>query len=398
MTFDYSADDLAFADDVRNFIRANLDENVRRKVLSGLVPLRGEREKWQKSLVARGWGAPGWPVEHGGTGWSVVRRHIFDEVLTEEGAPGFPVFGMTMLAPVLMRFGTEQQKRDIIPGILNMDNFWCQGFSEPGAGSDLAGVRCTARLEDGNWIINGQKIWTTLAHEADRIFMLVRTSQAEKKQLGLSILLLDMATPGITVRPIITIDNHHEVNEVFFDDVKVPQANIIGEEGKGWTYAKYLLGHERTSIARIGQSRRELRRLAATAAAVPWRGGTVAQAPWFKRRHAEIEIRHRILEATTLRLLALVADGGKSGSEANLLKIHGSEVQQDLAELWLDVVGEYGFAYGEGARSAVAHLGEVVPWEADYAAGGHFNSRKLSIYGGSNEIQRNIVAKAALGL
>jgi alkylation response protein AidB-like acyl-CoA dehydrogenase len=395
MAFDYSADDLRFADEVRAFIRVNLDDGVRRKILAGLLPTRAEREKWQKSLFARGWAAPSWPVEFGGTGWSVVRRHIFDEVLTEEGAPGFPVFGMSMLAPVLMRFGTERQKREILPGILNMDDFWCQGFSEPGAGSDLAGVRSTARLEDGFWIINGQKIWTTLAHEANKIFVLVRTSVAEKKQLGLSILLLDMATTGITVRPIITIDNHHEVNEVFFDEVRVPAENIIGEEGLGWTYAKYLLGHERTSIARIGQSRRELKRLAATAAKVPWRGETVSQAPWFKRRHAQIEIRHRILEATTLRLLAMVAEGGKPGSEANLLKIHGSEVQQDLAELWMDVVGEYGFAYGQ---AAIAHLGEMVPWEADYVAGSYFNSRKLSIYGGSNEIQRNIIAKSALGL
>jgi len=396
MTFDYTADDLQFADEVRNFIRANLDDVVRKKVLSGIVPSRSERQKWQKSLVERGWGAPSWPTEFGGTGWSVVRRHIFDEVLTEEGAPGFPVFGMMMLGPVLMRFGTERQKRDILPGILNMDHFWCQGFSEPGAGSDLAGVRTTARLENGSWIINGQKIWTTLAHEADKIFVLVRTSEAAKKQLGLSILLVDMDTPGITVRPIITIDDHHEVNEVFFDDVKVPAENIIGEEGLGWTYAKYLLGHERTSIARIGQSRRELKRLAATAATIPWRDETVGQAPWFRRRHAQIEIRHRILEATTLRLLAMVAEGGKPGSEANLLKIHGSEVQQDIAELWMDVVGEYGFAYGQGETAAFAQLG--VPWEADYVAGSYFNGRKISIYGGSNEIQRNIIAKSALGL
>ena len=395
MAFDYSPQDLQFADDVRAFIQANLDAGVRKKILSGMLPTRSEREKWQKSLYARGWAAPSWPVEFGGTGWTVVQRHIFDEVLTEEGAPGFPVFGMSMLAPVLMRFGTERQKREILPAILTMDDFWCQGFSEPGAGSDLAGVRSTARLEDGFWIINGQKIWTTLAHEANKIFVLVRTSVAEKKQLGLSILLLDMDTPGVTVRPIITIDNHHEVNEVFFDDVKVPAENIIGEEGLGWTYAKYLLGHERTSIARIGQSRRELKRLAATASTIPWRGGTISQAPWFKRRHAQIEIRHRILEATTLRLLAMVAEGGKPGSEANLLKIHGSEVQQDLAELWMDVVGEYGFAYGQ---DAIAHLGEMVPWEADYVAGAYFNSRKLSIYGGSNEIQRNIIAKSALGL
>lgn len=398
MSFELTEAQRAFADEARAFIAANLDPAVKHKILSGQMPTRAEREIWQKRLAAKGWGAPAWPVEHGGTGWSVIERHIFDEVLTEEGAPGFPVFGMSMLAPVLMRFGTAEQKAQILPGILSMDDFWCQGFSEPEAGSDLASLKARARLEGDEWVINGQKIWTTLAHEANRIFLLVRTSDAAKKQLGLSILLVDMDTPGIEVRPIITIDNHHEVNEVFFNDVRIPAGNIVGEEGMGWSYAKYLLGHERTSIARIGQSRRELRRLKAAAATIPWRGGTVAQADWFRRRHAEIEIRHQILEATTLRVLAQVAQGGKTGAEANLLKVHGSEVQLDLAELWVDVVGDYGFAYQQLASPAGAHLAEAMPWQADYVAGAYFNSRKVAIYGGSNDIQRNIVAKAALGL
>ena len=398
MSYLYSKQDRAFAAEARDFIRANLDPEVKSKILSGRQPTRAEREAWQKCLANKGWGAPSWPVEHGGTGWSVVQKHLFDEVLSEEGAPGFPVFGMTMLAPVLMKFGTQRQKDELLPAILNMDNFWCQGFSEPEAGSDLASLKAKARLEGDHWVINGQKIWTTLAHEADKIFLLVRTSDAPTKQLGLSILLLDMGTPGITVRPIITIDGHHEVNEVFFDDVRVSATSIIGEEGEGWTYAKYLLGHERTSIARIGQSRRELRRLQATAAQVPWRGQSVANAEWFKRRHAAIEIRHRILETTTLRLLERVAAGTKSGSGANLLKVHGSEIQMDLAELWMDVIGEYSFVCAQSGAPASAHLAEVAPWEADYVSGAYFNSRKLAIYGGSNEIQRNIIAKTALGL
>ncbi|TAJ74194.1 MAG: pimeloyl-CoA dehydrogenase large subunit [Sphingobium sp.] len=398
MAYQYTRQDLAFAEEARQFIRTNLDAGVKRKILSNQLPTRAEREAWQKCLAAKGWGAPSWPVEYGGTGWNVVQRHLFDEVLTEEGAPGYPVFGMTMLAPVLMRFGTQQQKDEILPAILSMDNFWCQGFSEPDAGSDLASLKARARLEGNEWVINGQKIWTTLAHEADKIFLLVRTSDAPKKQLGLSILLLDMDTPGVTVRPIITIDGHHEVNEVFFDDVRVSKDSMIGEEGKGWTYAKYLLGHERTSIARIGQSRRELGRLRATAAKVPWKGGTLAEAEHFRRRHAQIAIRHRVLEETTLRLLEKVAAGETSGAEANLLKIHGSEIQLDLAELWMDVVGAYSFAYAQAGVPAGAHLEQVAPWEADYVAGAYFNSRKVAIYGGSNEIQRNIIAKAELGL
>lgn len=394
----YDPEGIAFAEEARNFIRSNLDPKMRIKVLSGQIPTREERTIWQKLLVSKGWGAPAWPVEYGGTGWSVIKRHIFDEVLSEEGAPGFPVFGMTMLAPVLMQFGTEKQKKEYLKPILEMENVWCQGFSEPEAGSDLASIKMKARLENNEWIINGQKTWTTLAHEADKIFLLARTSDAPKRQMGVSILLADMNTPGITVRPIITIEGHHEVNEVFFDDVRIPAENIIGEEGKGWGYAKFLLGHERTSIARIGQSKRELTRLRNAAAKVSWQDKTLMQAPWFLRRLAEIETRHRVLAETTLRLLATIAAGGKSGSEANLLKIHGTEIQQALTELWMEVTGIYGFAYGQFEASAGENLAEVASWEADYVAGAFFNNRKLSIYGGSNEIQRNIIAKHTLGL
>ena len=398
MAYHYTAADRAFADEAREFVQKNLDPEVKRKVLAGTLPSRDERSTWQKRLVARGWGAPSWPIEYGGTGWTVVQRHLFDEVLSEEGAPGFPIFGMAMLAPVLMRFGTQRQRDELLPAILNMDSFWCQGFSEPGAGSDLASLKARARREGDEWVINGQKIWTTLAHEADKMFMLVRTSEASKKQEGLSILLLDMGSPGIVVRPIITIDGHHEVNEVFFDDVRVSAESMIGEEGLGWTYAKYLLGHERTSIARIGQSRREIKRLHATAAQVPWRDTTVAGADWFRRRIARIQIRHKILEVTTLRVLDSVAAGANAGSGANLLKIHGSEIQMDLAELWIDVVGPHAFASKVVNAPPAVHLGEVVPWETDYVSAAYFNSRKLAIYGGSNEIQRNIIAKGELGL
>jgi alkylation response protein AidB-like acyl-CoA dehydrogenase len=394
----FSADELAFAEEVRAFVRASLDPVTRAKVLNGKLPSRAERVAWQGALVAKGWGAPAWPVEYGGPGWTVVQRHLYDEVLTEEGAPGAPVFGMGMLAPVLMKFGSEQQKQDLIPRILNIDDLWCQGFSEPEAGSDLAGLKTRAVLDGDEWVINGQKIWTTLAHIADKMFCLVRTSDEPKKQLGLSILLVDMNTPGIEVRPIILIDGEHEVNEVFLNDVRIPKANIIGEAGEGWTQAKYLLSHERTGIARIGQSRREIRRLKAIASREPTPTGTLIEDPAFRRLVAEIEIRLTGLELTTLRMLAALKAGAGPGTEANLLKIKGSEIQQDIAELMMDAVGDYAFAYDLHAWVDGRNDEPVGPPEAGPLAGVYFHQRKVSIYGGSNEVQRNILAKAALGL
>ncbi len=398
MNLSFSEEELAFAEDVRTFVRANLDPVTKAKMLNGKLPSRAERLAWQRALVGQGWGAPAWPVEYGGPGWTVVQRHLYDEVLTEEGAPGAPVFGMGMLAPVLMKFGSKQQKQELIPRILTMDDWWCQGFSEPEAGSDLASLKTRAVLDGDEWVINGQKIWTTLAHLADMMFCLVRTSDEPKKQLGLSILLVDMKTPGVEVRPIILIDGEHEVNEVFLNDVRIPKANIIGEPGEGWTQAKYLLSHERTGIARIGQSRREIRRLKGIASREPTPGGMLIDDPAFRRRIAEIEIRLTGLELTTLRMLAALKAGAGPGSEANLLKIKGSEIQQDISELMMDGVGDYAFAHDPHAWGVGRNDRPVGPPEAGPLAGVYFNTRKVSIYGGSNEIQRNILAKAALGL
>ena len=398
MNLSFSEDELAFAEEVRTFVRANLDPLTKAKMLNGKLPSRSERLAWQRALVERGWGAPAWPVEYGGPGWTVVQRHLYDEVLTEEGAPGAPVFGMGMLAPVLMKFGSDEQKQTLIPRILNMDDWWCQGFSEPEAGSDLASLKTRAVLDGDEWVINGQKIWTTLAHMADKMFCLVRTSDEPKKQLGLSILLVDMNAPGVEVRPIILIDGEHEVNEVFLNDVRIPKANIIGEAGLGWTQAKYLLSHERTGIARIGQSRREIRRLKGIASREPTPGGMLIDDPAFRRRIAAIEIRLTGLELTTLRMLAALKVGAGPGSEANLLKIKGSEIQQDISELMMDAVGDYAFAYDPHAWGDGRNDEPVGSPEAGPLAGVYFNTRKVSIYGGSNEIQRNILAKAALGL
>jgi alkylation response protein AidB-like acyl-CoA dehydrogenase len=394
----YGAQDLAFAEEVRAFVRTNLSPLTRDQVLHGKLPNRQERAVWQRALVAKGWGAPAWPVEYGGPGWTVVQRHLFDEVLTEEGAPASPVFGMGMLAPVLMKFGSQAQKDYFLPRILNVEDWWCQGFSEPGAGSDLASLKTRAVREGDQWVINGQKIWTTLAHVADWMFCLVRTSDEPKKQQGLSLLLVPMNTPGVTVRPIITIDDEHEVNEVFLEDVRIPAENIVGEPGKGWDYAKFLLSHERTGIARIGQSRREIRRLKALASEEPTPSGYLINDPGFRRKVAEIEIRLTALELTTLRMLEAIKGGAGPGTEANLLKIKGSEIQQDLSELMMDAVGRYAFAYDAHAWADGLHDDPVGPADAAPLAGSYFNTRKVSIYGGSNEIQRNILAKAALGL
>ncbi|MBN9480517.1 MAG: acyl-CoA dehydrogenase family protein [Bordetella sp.] len=394
----HDAKDIAFAEEVRAFVRENLCPLTRDQVLHGKLPRREQRLVWQRALVARGWGAPTWPVEYGGPGWTVVQRHLFDEVLTEEGAPAAPVFGMGMLAPVLMKFGSRSQKDRFLPRILNVEDWWCQGFSEPGAGSDLASLKTRAVRDGDEWVVNGQKIWTTLAHVADWMFCLVRTSDEPKKQLGLSLLLVPMSTPGVTVRPIITIDDEHEVNEVFLENVRIPAENVVGEPGKGWDYAKYLLSHERTGIARIGQSRREIRRLKALAADEPTPAGRLIDDRDFRTKVAEIEIRLTALELTTLRMLAAITGGAGPGAEANLLKIKGSEIQQDIAELMMDAVGRYALAYDAHAWSNGVHADPIGPADAAPLAGVYFNTRKVSIYGGSNEIQRNILAKSALGL
>lgn len=387
----------AFVEEVRAFTRDTLPETTRAKVLNGKLPDRDERTFWQRALVAKGWGAPAWPVAFGGTGWDVVRRHVFDEILAEEGAPNPPVFGMGMLAPVLMKFGSDAQKARFLPRILTMEDFWCQGFSEPGAGSDLASLKTRAERDGDHWRINGHKIWTTLAHVADWMFALVRTSQEDAKQKGLSIVLIDMRTPGITVRPIITIDGEHEVNEVFLDDVRIPAGNIIGEPGQGWTQARYLLSLERTGIARIGQSKREIARLKAFAARQRTPSGSLLDDPQFARRIARLEITLLALELTTLRMLGAMKAGDAPGPEANLLKIRGSELQQAITEAKLDAAGLQGFAYDPHAWSDGTHESPYGVPESSALAGTYFNTRKVSIYGGSNEIQRNILART-LGL
>jgi len=399
MELAYTDKEKAFRDEVRRFIREQLPSDLRDKVLTGKHLGKEDYLRWHRRLHERGWVAPNWPVEHGGPGWSPVERQIFADEMAEAGAPPVISFGPTMCGPVIMRFGSEWQKSFFLPRILSGEHIWCQGFSEPGSGSDLASLRTKAVRQGDHYVIEGQKTWTTAAHMADWIFVLVRTDpSARKQQEGISFILVDMKTPGITVRPIVTMDGSAEINETFFDAVKVPAQNLVGEENKGWTYAKFLLGNERVGIARVGACKRELTRLKEIAAAEPGDEGRLIDDPRFRDKIAQVEIDLMALEITNLRLIASLRDGRQPGAEPSILKIKGSEVQQRLSELMMEAVGPYAAPF---QREALEEGWNGEPIGPDYAtplAPTYFNNRKISIYGGSNEIQKNIVAKATLGL
>jgi alkylation response protein AidB-like acyl-CoA dehydrogenase len=397
MDLRYTPEELAFAEEVRAFVRDRLPASIGSKVLTGKRLTRQDHVTWQKILNERGWMAPGWPPEHGGTGWAPIQRHIFEDELAAAGAPPVISFGVNMVAPVILAFGSPDQKARYLPRILATDDWWCQGFSEPGSGSDLASLRTRAVLDGEDWVVNGQKTWTTLAQHADMIFCLVRTDPDAKKQEGISFLLIDMKSPGITVRPIITIDGEHEVNEVFFDDVRVPKENLVGEPGKGWTYAKYLLSHERTGIARVGQSKRELKRLKQIAAAEEADGTSLLDTKTFRDKIAALEIDLMGLEITNLRFIDAARKHGP-GTEASILKIKGSEIQQQLTELMMEAIGPYALPFDPDALDEGWNGEPIGPDYAAPLAPDYFNARKISIYGGSNEIQKNILAKAVLGL
>jgi alkylation response protein AidB-like acyl-CoA dehydrogenase len=398
MDLNYSAQDLAFRDEVRDFVRARLPHEISRKVLEHKRLDRDDYLRWQKILHAQGWMAPNWPVEHGGAGWNAVQQHIFDEECAEAGAPRIIPFGVNMVGPVIIAFGNAWQKQHYLPRILSSEDWWCQGYSEPGAGSDLASLKTRAERQGERYVVNGQKTWTTLAQYADMIFCLVRTASTGKRQEGISFLLIDMRTPGVTVRPIITLDGEHEVNEVWFENVEVPVENLVGEEGRGWTYAKFLLAHERSGIAGVGASKRELRMLKYIASQERRNGRPLIEDPRFRDRIARVEIDLMALEITNLRLLAAEREGRAPGAEVSMLKIKGTDIQQALTELMMDAIGPYALPHLPDAWGN-HWLGEHVgPEYAAPLAARYFNYRKVSIYGGSNEIQRNIVAQHILGL
>ncbi|HEY2863439.1 MAG TPA: acyl-CoA dehydrogenase family protein [Casimicrobiaceae bacterium] len=393
MDFDYSPEERAFRDEVRAWLSDHLPAAMRDKVVRYAPLGREDLLGWHRILAGRGWIAPSWPPEWGGTGWSVVQRYVFEEECGYAGAPPLVPFGLAMCAPVLLRFGTEAQKQRFLPRIYRGDDLWCQGYSEPGSGSDLASLRTRAIRRGDRYVVTGQKTWTTLAHLADWIFCLVRTEPAtERKQDGISFLLIDLKTPGIAIRPLPLMDGRHEVNEVFFDDVEVPIENRVHDEGKGWTVAKYLLGHERMNTARIGASKRELERLKVFAAGQFRNGRSLADDSRFRDKLSRVEIELMALAITNLRFLDGLRGGRAPGAEVSMLKIKGTEIQQALAELMLEAGGPRGQVLGpvDGSPSDDDFLAALAPR--------YCNMRKTTIYAGSNEIQRNIIAKHAFGL
>jgi len=394
MDINFSAEDLAFRDEVRDFFATEFDAETA-KQLSGVQTesYKPGIVKWQKKLNAKGWIAPGWPKEYGGTGWSATQKFIYE---TERGAAGIPdvvPFGLKMVAPVIFTFGTEEQKARFLPSILSSDDWWCQGYSEPGAGSDLAALSTSAEYAGDNYLVNGAKIWTTFAQYADWIFCLVRTTKDMRKQQGISFLLIDMKTPGITVKPIVTIDGKHSLNEVHFENVLVPTDNLIGEQDKGWTYAKALLAHERTGMAEVADSKRMLRTLKQRATEEVNGGEAMINDPVFQLRLSDIEMELMALEYTELRVFASMAGGGMPGPESSLLKIKGTEISQAIHELQLQLAGSYG-----GALQSDLSSDELGHDYAHEARGKYMYGRAATIYGGSNEVQRNVIAKAVLGL
>ncbi|HEX7045458.1 MAG TPA: acyl-CoA dehydrogenase family protein [Burkholderiales bacterium] len=398
MDLNFTPEENAFREEVRAFVREKLPVHIRHKVMNGLRLTREDFVAWQRALYERGWGGPTWPKEFGGPGWTPVQQYIFEEETAAGGGPRLIPFGIKMVAPVIMAFGSRAQQERFLPKILSAEEWWCQGYSEPGAGSDLASLKTRAERRGDRYIVNGQKTWTTYAQHADWIFCLVRTDTEVKPQQGISFLLIDMKSPGVTVRPITLLDGTREVNEVWFENVEVPVENRVGEENKGWTYAKFLLGHERTNIAGVGIAKRELARLKRLAAAEHKHGRPLIEDPLFAAKIAEVEIELMALEITNLRVLSAEAERRAPGPEASILKIKGTEIQQAITELLLCAAGPSARAYVEEYLEAGYQPDAPWPDYVSSVAAGYFNMRKLSIYGGSNEIQKNIIAQNILRL
>ncbi|MEM1035937.1 MAG: acyl-CoA dehydrogenase family protein [Pseudomonadota bacterium] len=399
MNLEFSPEEIAFRDEIRTFIEENYPEEMRGISATREDLTREQFLAWHKVLGKKGWAAPAWPEEYGGTGWTSTQRYIWSEENARvDAVPPLP-FGVSMVGPVIYTFGNEEQKKRYLPKILSGEEWWAQGYSEPGAGSDLASLKTTAVRDGDHYIVNGQKTWTTLAQHADWGFFLVRTDpDAAKPQEGISFLLIDMNTPGIEVRPIITIDGGHEVNETWLTDVRVPVENLVGVENQGWTYAKFLLAHERSGIAGVARSKRGLEKLREIASTEVIDGQPLMKDDSFARKVSQLEIDLTALEFTELRTLAGEAQGKGPGPESSILKVKGTEIQQRLTELTLEAVGNYGAPYYRGFPEDGSNEFPIGPEYAHHSAPHYFNMRKTSIYGGSNEIQRNIITKMILGL
>ncbi len=400
MDVSFSEEDLQFREEVRQFFAEKLPEDIRAKQDQGIPLERDDMVRFQQLLHKQGWAGVNWPVEYGGTGWGIVKKYIFASEMAAANAPEVVPFGLGMVGPVIYTFGSDEQKERFLPDILASRVWWCQGYSEPGSGSDLASLKTRAVLDGDEWVVNGTKTWTTLGQYADWIFCLVRTNtDVARRQEGISFLLVDMKTPGISVKPIITIEGGHEVNEVHFDNVRVPVDNLVGEEGKGWTYGKVLLEHERTGTAQVHRSLFRLNKLKEQAATSVRGEPPLADDRNFMRKLAAVEVELKALEFTELRTLAAVSSGKAPGAESSILKFKGTEIQQAIDTLFMEAAGYYALPY-------VPHQFKFDYPEDEFVGAGaetktslkYFNYRKASIYGGSNEIQRNIVAKHVLGL
>ena len=390
MDLQFTSDEIAFREEVRDFIRANLTEEIRQGMLRGGYLIPEHVIAWQRILNRKGWAVAHWPEEWGGTGWTPIQQYIFTDELQRAPAPRPLAYSVYMLGPVLIAFGSDEQKRRFLPRIANLDDWWCQGFSEPDAGSDLASLKTSARREGECYIVNGQKTWTSYAQYANWIFCLVRTDPTAKKQMGISFMLIDMKSPGVTVRPIETIEGGREINEVFFDNVKVPVENLVGEENKGWDYAKFLLSAERINLARVGVSKERLVRAREIASRTIYKGRPLIENPRFRAKLAGIEVELKALELTQLRVLSTEGqEGGAADPASSILKIKGSELQQAASEILMQ-------AQGAGAPRTWTESPDT-DWTSTIT-GNYFNWRKVSIFGGSNEIQKTIIARSILGL
>jgi len=402
MDLNFTPEEERFRDEVRAFLADRLPAAIASKVANGQHLAKADMQAWHAILNERGWLANHWPREYGGPGWTAVEKFIFENECALANAPRIVPFGVNMLGPVLIKYGSEAQKRHWLPRILDGSDWWCQGYSEPGAGSDLAAVQTTAvRGLDAtgeHYLVNGQKTWTTLGQYANMIFCLVRTDRAAKKQEGISFVLIDMRSPGVELRPIVTLDGEHEVNEVFFTDVRVPLENLVGEEHRGWSCAKYLLTYERTNIAGVGFSSASLARLKRIAASQTRNGRPLLEDPAFAARLARVEIDLENMKTTNLRVIAAVAGGGVPGAESSMLKIRGTEIRQKILSLTRRAMGVYARPFDQGMLEADYAGPRFGPEFAAAATAQYFNNRKLSIFGGSNEIQKNIISKTILGL
>ncbi|MGE0223063.1 MAG: acyl-CoA dehydrogenase family protein [Acetobacteraceae bacterium] len=400
MDLRFTPEEVAFREEVRTFIKENLPADIHHRMKLGYAPRKEDTVRWQRILNAKGWAGLSWPKEHGGTGWTAIQKMIFLEENQAAPAPELSSFNITMIGPVLIQFGTDAQKKRFLPRAANIDDWWCQGFSEPGAGSDLASLKTAAKREGDVYVVNGQKIWTSTAHVADWCFLLVRTDpNARKRQEGISFLLVDMKTPGITVRPIISIDGSHHLNEVFFDDVKVPVENLVHQENKGWDVAKFLLGNERTGIARLGKSRERLEASLDMARKVNQHGRPLVEDAEFRKRVAQIQVDMKALEITQYRVLSNYdkAKGGKPDPLSSVLKVKGTELLQATTEMAVDVAGPMATPIWAQELEAMNQPDDML--EASSAGvGSYLFLRAATIYGGTNEIQKNILTKAVLGL